>query len=98
MFKSFPNHLCRLQTKENVKHLVGVPSEQRPGKGDGSSRAPCQSPQCIALGGVALQLVDLVSDRIVEEIRHVSPDEIYGRETADFRSVRFPQRTVQRAA
>jgi len=87
-----------MHAEEDVEHLIRVPPKQGPGKDDCVLRTSSQGAERISLGGISFQLVHFIRNGVVEEIRHVSADEIYWSESPDFLSVRLPQRTVQLAS
>src|SRR5258707_10043927 len=97
ILKPFLHHPRRMHAEEDVEYFIGVASEERPGKDDRILRASSQRPERVSLGSISFQLVHLIRNGVVEEIRHVSADEIHWSETSDFLSVRLPQRAVQLA-
>src|SRR5207247_11031860 len=88
----FLDHFGRFETEEDVEHLIGVAAEQRPGEHHRVLRASSQRAECISLGSISFQLVHLIRDGIIEEIRHVATDEINGSETPYFLPVSLPHR------
>ncbi len=74
---------------------IGVAAKQCPRQHDGALHTSGQRSKCIPLGRISFQLVYLICDGVIEEIRHVSPDEIDGSKSAGLGSVRLPQRAVQ---
>src|SRR5437016_2852316 len=84
-----------MHAEEDVKHLIGVASEQGPGQDDSALSISSQRAERVSLGGISFQLVHLIGDGVVEKIRHITADEIHWSETPDFLRVRLPQRAVQ---
>ena len=87
-----------MHAEEDVEDLIGIASEERPGEHDGVLRASSQRAERVSLGSISFQLVHLIRNGVVEEIRHVAADEIHWSKTPDFLSVRLPQRAVQLAS
>src|SRR5260370_14830421 len=95
--KPLLHHPRRMHAKEDVEYFIGVASEERPGKDHGVLCTSCQRAERVSLGRISFQLVHLIRNGVVEEIRHVSADEIHWSETSDFLSVRLPQRAIRLA-
>src|SRR5260370_18172469 len=97
ILKPFLHHPRRMHAEEDVEDLIGIASEERPGEYDSVLRTSSQRSERVSLGSISFQLVHLIRNGVVEEIRHVSSDEIHWGEPPDFLSVRLPQRALQLA-
>src|SRR6266700_1489288 len=77
ILEPFLHHLRRMHAEEDVEYLIGVTTEQRPGENHCALRAFSQRAERVSLGGISFQLVYLIRDGVIEEIRHVAADKIH---------------------
>ena len=91
-------HASGFEPEQGIEKIVGISAEKSSGQTHNPFCTRSQSTECIALSGIARELVNLVANGIVEPSGHVTSDELDGGHPPDFVSISLPQSAVERMA
>src|SRR5262249_22226367 len=80
--------------EERIEQIIGVAAEERSGKSYDLVCAGSKRSQSVALGRIACELVNLVTDGVIEPAGHVSPDEFNRRHAVNLLSIGLAHRAV----